>query len=267
MHIQLQNLRLGRALAVLDLETTGLDTRSDRIVEVAVLRIAPDGTGESFRSLIDPGLPMPPKATEVHGLTDADVAGSPTFATIAGRLQDFLEGCDLAGFGIASFDLPMLIAEFGRAGYGFGVSGRKVLDALEVYRRMEKRDLASAVRFYLDREHEGAHSAEGDVLAAIGVLDAQIGRYTLPTTPRELHRELIPVDVGRRFLRDENAEIVFAFGKHRGRRLLEIAATDPGYLDWMKGQDFLDDVKGLLGRALSRAEQSRTNGRRQPSDK
>ena len=236
------------------------DRAADRIVEVAILRIEPDGTNETFHSLIRPEMPIPKAASRVHGLTDDDVSVCPTFAEVAPEVSRMIDGCDLAGFGITSFDLPVLIAEFARVGLPFYISGRKVLDALDIYRRRERRDLTSAVKFYLDRVHEEAHSAKGDVLMTVEVIDAQVGKYGLPNTPHELHSEMIAVDVGGRFLRDEENQIVFGFGKFRGSRLLDIARTDPGYLRWMQSQAFFDDVQSLLRRALDRTREVVTVG-------
>lgn len=185
--IVLSNLKLERPLAVLDLESTGFDPVCDRIVEAAILRIDPSGESELFHKFLKPCMPIPPAATRVHGITDADVRDSPMFAEIASELRVFLAGADLAGFGIARFDLPLLIVEFTRASIEFSTDGRSVVDALDLYRMHEPRNLASAVRLYLGREHCAAHSAIADALAALSVLDAQIGRYALPTDPKSLH--------------------------------------------------------------------------------
>lgn len=248
--LPLRHLKLRRPLAVFDLESTGLDPSTDRIVEVAVVTVRADGESDTYHRLVDPGGPIPAEATRVHGISDADVADAPPFADIARDLHDRLAGCDLAGFGITSFDLPLLAAEFARAGVDFRVAGRRVLDALDVYRRMEPRDLAHAVRHYLGRDHPDAHSAAADARAAAEVLDRQVGRYGLPADIDALHKALVEVDVARRFRRDAGGRVVFGFGKHAGRRLADVARTDPGYLRWMLGQSFLDDVQGLVRRAL-----------------
>ncbi len=244
-------LTLTRPLAAIDLESTGVDAARDRIVEVAVVKFFPGGPTEVYRRLVNPGVPIPAAATAVHGVADADVAAAPAFASIAPELRRFLGGCDLAGFGVASFDLPLLSAEFARAGVRFAVAGRSVLDALGVYRRFEPRDLAHAVRLYLGRDHEGAHAAVADALAAVEVLDRQVGRYGLPAGVEGLHAALVEVDVGRRFRRDAAGHVAFGFGKHLGRSLADVARTDPGYLRWMLGQSFLDDAQGLVRRALA----------------
>ena len=251
MTVQLRHLTLTRPLAAIDVESTGVDTSRDRVVEVAAVKFTPGGPSEVYRRLVNPGVPIPAAATAVHGVTDADVAAAPPFVAIAHDLRRFLEGCDLAGFGVASFDLPLLAAEFARAGVRFAVAGRGVLDALDLYRRFEPRDLAHAVRLYVGREHDGAHAALADALAAVEVLDRQVGRYGLPAGVAALHAALVEVDVGRRFRRDAGGHVAFGFGKHRGRRLADVARTDAGYLRWMLGQSFLDDAQGLVRRALA----------------
>ncbi|OWK35686.1 3'-5' exonuclease [Fimbriiglobus ruber] len=206
---------------------------------------------DGYRRRINPGVPIPPAATAVHGIGDADVATAPPFRALAHDLFARLKDVDLAGFGVAGFDLPLLTAEFARVGLRFKVAGRAVLDALDVYRRKEPRDLASAVRFYVGRDHTGAHSAVTDVRAAAEVLDRQVGAYQLPATPAALYATLTDVDVARRFRRDDRQRIVFAFGKYAGQPLDEVGGRDPGYLDWMLRQSFLDDVRCLVQRALA----------------
>jgi DNA polymerase-3 subunit epsilon len=248
--VDLRHLTLTRPLAVLDVETTGTDPARDRVVELALLILRPDRTHHLYQMRLNPGVPIPPAATAVHGIGDADVRDAPTFAAVAPGLVRRLTGCDLAGFGIASFDLPLVCAEFARAGVPFGLVGRAVLDALAVYRRHEARTLSAAVRFYLGREHTAAHAAAADSVAAAGVLDAQVGLYMLPPRPAELHALLHPVDVGGKFQLVSGA-VVFAFGKHAGRRLADVAATDPGYLEWVLGRPFLPDVHHLVRAALA----------------
>ena len=247
----LRGLRLELPLAVLDLEATGVDVVTDRVVEVAVVRVCPDGGQVVFHRRVDPGVPIPPAATAVHGLADQDVAGCPPFAAVAGELLDVLAGADLAGFGIARFDLPLLAAEFGRAGLDFPLDGRAVVDALTVFHRHEPRDLAAAVKLYCDRQHAGAHSALTDARAALDVLDAQVARYGLPPTPAELHAALVEVDVGGRLRKDLARRVVLGFGKHAGRPLADVARTDPSYLTWLLAKvPLLDDARQRIRRAV-----------------
>lgn len=251
MTVSLTNLVLDRPLAVLDLETTGVDPATDRVVEVAVLTLVPGGKHELFHRRINPGVSIPPAATAIHGLTDADVVGAPLFATVAPELFATLHGSDLAGFGISTFDLPLLSTEFARVRLPFRVTGRRVIDVLTLYRRCYPRDLTSAVREYLNREHAHAHSAVADVRAAAEVLDRQVERHALPPTLGDLHASLVEVDVAGRFRRDDTGRVVFAFGKCSGQALAEVAVRDPGYLKWMLGRPFLDDVHELVRHALA----------------
>jgi len=250
MSFTLANLILDRPLAVLDLESSGLDPATDRIIEVAVLTLLPRGKHELFHRRINPGVPITPAATAVHGIADAHVADSPPFATIAPELFATLHGADLAGFGITTFDLPLLAAEFARVSLPFRVLSRRVIDSLTLYRRCHPRNLASAVREYLGRDHENAHSAVADVRATAEILDRQVERHALPATPAGLHASLIDVDVAGKFRRDGVGRVVFAFGKYAGRPLDEITGADSGYLNWMLSRPFLDDVHDLVRRAL-----------------
>ena len=254
MPFSFRHLVLERALAVLDLETTGVDARNDRIVEVGVLKLAPDAGPIYYRRLVHPGIPIPGAAVAIHGITDEDVAEKPRFRTIAPRLARLLADADLAGFNVRRFDLPFLAAEFARAGVEFRLGDRAVLDAQQIFHRHEPRDLAAAMRFYCGREHGAAHGALADAEATAAILDAQVARYAdLPATVAGLHELLTDVDVCGRF-RTEGGRVVFAFGKHLGRPLEEVACQDPGYLHWFLTQDFFDDAKALVGQALARAD-------------
>ena len=254
MPIAFRHLVLERPLAVVDLETTGVDPRNDRIVEVGVLKVAPDCGPFRYRRLVNPGIPIPPAAQAVHGIADEDVAEKPRFRAIAPRLARLLADADLAGFNIRRFDLPFLAAEFARAGVEFPIGDRAVLDAQRIYHEREPRDLAAAMRFFCGREHADAHGALADAEATAAILDAQLARYAdLPRTVAALHASMTDVDIGGRF-RTEGGRVVFAFGKHLGRPLDEVACRDPGYLSWLLNQDFFDDAKALVGQALARAE-------------
>lgn len=253
----LKYIRLERPLAVLDLETTGTDTRNDRIIEVSVLRLAPGGEIDHRTRRVNPGVPIPPEATAVHGINDDDVADMPSFRGIAPALTRFLDGCDLAGFNLLNYDLKLLVAEYNRASLLFPVAGRKVVDACKIYHKREPRDLTAAYRFYCGLEHVGAHGAAADVLATAAILDAQVVRYEdLPRTVDGLHgycNDPCALDMGGMFARDEDGVIVFIRGKYKGRSLHDIAQTKPDYLDWMQREDFYDDTKGIALEALKQA--------------
>lgn len=251
MSIELKNLVLTRPLCVLDTETTGVDVREDRLVEIAILTVHPDGSVIPFVRRINPGRPITPAASAVHGITNADVTTMPSFATLATELFARLEGYDLAGFGITHFDLPLLVNEFARVGLSFRVTGRAVIDALAIYRQREARDLTAAAKFYLGTDHRDAHQATADAAVALSVLDVQVGQYGLPRSPAELHSILVEVDIAGKFRRGPAGEAVFGFGKYRGRPLVQIAAVDPSYLRWVLQQPFLDDVHTRVRAALA----------------
>lgn len=231
-------LQLERPLAVFDLETTGTQIGRDRIVQVAVVRMMPDGTRDEWQSLVNPGMPIPPEATAVHGISDADVADAPSMEDVATEILGQLEGCDLAGFNVLRFDLPFLSEEFHRVGIDWDTSNIRVIDALRIYHHFEKRDLSAAARFYLDREHEDAHDALADVQVTADVLLAQLGRYAeLPRNVDALgdfcgDRKRSP-DAAGKLQFDEQGDICLAFGKYKGWTLENIGRNDPGYLNWL----------------------------------
>jgi len=247
------NLHLSRPLVALDLETTGTAPKIDRIVEVAAVKFMPDGQRLRFCRRINPLIPIPSAATMVHGITDQDVAGCPSFADIAAQLARFLRGADWAGFGIKRFDLPFLLAEFRRAEIHFSLANHAVLDVLQIYHQREPRDLTAAVRHYLDRPHENAHGALADAYAAAAVLDAQLECYPdLPQKVPVLHAHLTDVDLAGKLRRDEG-RVVLTFGKYSGSDLLTVAQHDPAYLRWLLEQDFLPDFQTMVQSALQSA--------------
>jgi DNA polymerase-3 subunit epsilon len=256
--MMLNNIELDRPLAILDLETTGTRTDLDRIVEISIRRLSPGVEPDHRTVRVNPGVPISPEATLVHGIGDGDVAGMPSFGRIAVNLAGFLEGCDLCGFNLVNFDLRMLVAEFRRAGVPFSLVGRRVVDVYKIYISRERRDLSSALRFYCDREHAGAHGAEADVLATQAILDAQVLRYDdLPRTIAELHEHLCDpdaVDFEGKFKWRADGVVVFNFSNdHKDRPVDEVARTHPGFLRWMLTKDFMEDALDIARDALKRA--------------
>jgi DNA polymerase-3 subunit epsilon len=251
-------LRLTRPMCFFDLETTGTDPARDRIVEVCVLRVEPDGALEARTRRINPERPIPPDATAIHGIRDEDVRDAPTFRQVARSLLDFFADADLSGFNVRRFDVPLLDREFRDCGLDFRLAGRRIVDAMGVFHKKEPRDLGAAVRFYLGREHEGAHGAEADVRASFEVLEAQLARYDdLPDTPEAIEAWLFPPAppgaadrAGKFVLRDGRP--AFNFGKHRGRALADVASEAPDYLKWLLQGDFPEDAKALVREALGR---------------
>lgn len=249
-------LNLDRPLAVLDLETTGLAVRQDRIVEIAILKIHPDGKKTRYCTRVNPGIPIPPEATKVHRIRDRDVKGKPPFGKIARKVARILKGCHIAGFNVVGFDLQLLQCEFERVKVPFSTEGRSVIDCKRIFHTKEPRDLPAACQFYLDTDHDEAHSALADVRACWRVLEAQLHRYPdLPRHPAGLHDFCNPasdryLDSGRKFER-RHGQAAFAFGQYQGRFLKDVAREDPGYLDWMLRRDFPADTKTIAKKALA----------------
>lgn len=231
-------LNLERPLAVFDLETTGVRIGHDRIVQIAIVRMMPDGTRDQWQSLVNPGMHIPAEATAVHGISDADVADAPALGKVAKEILRRLKGCDLCGFNVLRFDLPFLSEELFRTGHAWDTSALRVVDPLRIYHHYERRDLSAAARFYLDREHDGAHDALADVEVTLDVLLAQLERYTdLPRTSAGLgefcgDRKRSPDAAGKLGF-DEHGVICLAFGKYKGWPIENIGRSDPGYLQWL----------------------------------
>lgn len=251
----MKNLQIQRDVVFFDLETTGIDPRSDRIVEISVLRVAADGDRVTRTRKINPGRPIPPAATRVHGIRDEDVRDEPSFKQIARGLLEFLGDADLAGFNIGRFDVPLLEREFKDCGLVLEMEGRRIIDVMTIFHRMEPRDLSAAVRYYLGRDHEGAHGAEADVAATAEVLDAQLERYAdLPRTVGELDRWCsgVPrdaVDRSGKFVW-RAGDIVFSFGKNQGRTLREVIDEDRSYVEWILKKDFPADAVRIVREAM-----------------
>lgn len=248
-------LSLSRPLAFLDLETTGINISTDRIVEIAIVKINIDGTKQVKRKLINPQMPIPAGATEVHGITDDMVKEAPTFKQVANEIKQFIEGCDLGGYNSNRFDIPMLLEEFLRAGIDFSVEGKKFVDVQKVFHLMEQRTLSAAYKFYCNKSLDGAHSAEVDATATWEVLEAQIERYpqigdTVESIVKFTGEDDI-VDFARRFIKDKGVE-VFNFGKHKGKPVVQVLKEEPQYYDWMMKGDFPMNTKQKLTEILNR---------------
>jgi len=248
-------LKLQRPLVFFDLESTGISALHDRIVQISVAKVGPGLPVEVKTRLVNPEMPIPPSATEVHGITDEMVKDQPPFRKIAKSFHEYLEGCDLAGFNIIQYDIPMLVEEFRRAGIALSVRDRKLLDAYQIFRKMEPRTLVAAVRFYCGEEHADAHDSEADVLATMKVVEGQLHRYeTLPHGIDELDRMFNPYR-GKYLdwegkLRWENGEVVIGFGKKIGTKLKTLVAQERGFLEWMLNANFGEDVKQIVAEAL-----------------
>jgi len=255
LYIKPMKLNLTKPLAVFDLETTGTNVGTDRIVEISIIKIHPDGREETLTRRVNPGIPIPPEVTAIHGISDDDVKDEPTFAMLAPLLNQFLANCDLGGYNSNKFDIPLLVEEFLRAEVDFDIKGRRFVDVQNIFHKMEPRTLKAAYKFYCNKEIVNAHSAEADTRATYEVLLSQIQRYqgaeyadkdgkiSTPVTNdiKALHEFSFQnrnADlVGHIIFNDKNQE-VFNFGKYKGRPVAEIFSIEPSYYDWMMKADF-----------------------------
>lgn len=243
-------LNVRNPLAFIDLETTGIDVTNDRIVEIAVVKIYPDGKEEVRCRRVNPTIPIPKEASAVHGITDVDVKDEPTFKEIAKSLAQMLEGCDFAGFNSNKFDFPLLAEEFLRAGIDFDFHKRRFIDVQTIFHKMEKRTLEAAYKFYCQKDLTDAHSAEADTLATYEVLKAQLDMY--PELENDVEwlasfsSHTRNVDFAGRIVLDEKDVEVFNFGKYKGRSVAEIFEKEPSYYAWMMNGDFPLYTKKVL---------------------
>jgi len=240
----------------MDLETTGLSLTQDRIVEIAMLKVNPDGSQVKKRKLINPEKPIPPEVTAIHGISDEMVKDAPIFKVAANEIKQFMDGCDLAGYNSNKFDWPLLMEEFLRCGLDFEITDRKLLDVQRIYHVMEPRNLSAAYKFYCDQTLENAHSAEADVNATWEVFEAQIQKYdqlgnTIESVLQQIGEDEI-IDFARRFVM-ENGKAVFNFGKHKGKVVEDVLKNEPSYYDWMMKSDFAMHTKQKLTEILNRA--------------
>lgn len=256
------NLNLRNPLVFFDLETTGINTVKDRIVEISMVKVMPNGEKVIRTHKINPTIPIPKETTKIHGISDEDVKDAPTFKEMAKDIAKFLEGCDLAGYNMLRFDVPLLVEEFLRADVNFDVSNRKLIDAQRIFYLMEPRTLTAAMKFYCNKELEDAHSAEADTLATFEVLDAQIARYKDVKIKDKNGKEYVPVindmealhnltsskmvDLAGRMVYNDKGVAVFNFGKHKNRPVLDVLKAEPNYYDWMMKSDFALNTKQKL---------------------
>lgn len=264
-------LNLKRPLAFFDLETTGVNVASDRIVEVAILKVFPDGRSEKRpdpslgggRLLINPGIPIPLETSLIHGIYDEDVVDAPTFADLSGKLFKFLYDCDLAGFNSNKFDVPILAEEFLRCGIDFSVEGRNLIDVQNIFHLMEQRTLKAGYKFYCGKDLINAHEAMADVEATYDIFLAQIEKYTDQQIEQRDGTMITPVindmnhlhhtsqrqrnvDMLGRIVYNDKDEECFNFGKHKGKTVKEVLETEPGYYGWMLNGDFPLYTKKVL---------------------
>lgn len=244
------NLKLHKPLCIFDLETTGTDVSKDRIVEICILKINPDASRESKTWLVNPEMPIPLKASEVHNIYDEDVADKPTLKDIAPQIMQMLSGSDLGGFNSNRFDVPLLAEELLRVGIDFDLSKIKLIDAQVIYHKMEPRNLSAAYQFYCGKTLENAHSAEADTLATFEIIDAQVAKYEeLPNEINALsefsyHNKF--ADLAGNIVYDNEGVEVFNFGKYKGQRVVDVFKKDIGYFGWIQNADFPRYTKKVL---------------------
>jgi DNA polymerase-3 subunit epsilon len=243
-------LNLKKPLVILDLETTGVSIASDRIVELSAMKVSPGGEEEWLTMRLNPGIPISPEATRVHGITDADVANEPHFKDVAKRIASFLEGCDLAGFNSMKFDIPILCEEFLRVNVDFNPARHRYVDVQVIFHKKEQRTLSAAYKFYCDRELENAHSSKADAAATYEILKAQLDRYS------DLENDIEKLssfsafnnnaDLAGRIVFNEQGIEVFNFGKHKGKPVVQVFKEEPSYYSWMMNGDFPLNTKQVL---------------------
>lgn len=248
-------LQLTRPIAFVDLETTGINITTDRIVELAIVKISPDGTKLVKRKLINPLMPIPASSSAIHGITDEMVKDAPSFKQIANEVKQFIEGADLGGYNSNRFDIPMLLEEFLRAGIEYTVDGKKLVDVQKIFHMMEQRTLSAAYKFYCSKTLEGAHGAEADATATWEVLEAQLERYphigdSVESIVKFTGEDDI-VDFARRFVKEKGIEL-FNFGKHKGKPVSQVLKEEPQYYDWMMKGDFPINTKQKLTEMLNK---------------
>ncbi len=235
-------LKLKRPILFFDLETTGIDISNDRIVEVSMIKIMPDGEEIVKTRKLNPGIPIPAESTAIHGITDEDVKDCPTFAQIARSLAQFTEGCDFAGFNSNKFDVPLLVEEFLRAGVDIDIKKRKFVDVQNIFHKLEQRTLVAAYKFYCQQDLSNAHSAEADTRATFEVLKAQIDKYSELENDidflAQFSQRASTADFAGFIIYDDQENELFGFGKYRGQSVAKVFEKEPSYYSWMMNGNF-----------------------------
>jgi DNA polymerase-3 subunit epsilon len=251
----MSKLTLKKPIVFFDLETTGTDHVHDRIVELAFIKHSPNGSIDKYVKRVNPGMPIPPSSTAIHGITDEHVKDAPMFKHIAHELYEWIKGCDMGGYNSSKFDLPVLAEEFLRAGLHVDFTERNMVDVQQIFFKMEARTLKAAYAFYCNKDLSNAHSAEADIEATIEVLEAQLDRYPdLANDVAGLHKFTITdeyVDYARRMVM-KDGHPVFNFGKYKGRKVEEVFTQEPQYYDWMMQADFALHTKQKISEILNK---------------
>ncbi len=245
-------LNLKRPIIFFDLETTGTNVVNDRIVEMSLIKIYPDGREEEYTRRLNPEIPIPEASTAVHHISDEDVKDAPTFRQVAKSLNSIFDGCDIAGFNSNKFDVPVLMEEFNRAGVKFDISDRKFIDIQNIFHKMEKRTLVAAYKFYCDKDLDDAHSALADTRATYEVLQGQLDRYDELKNDVDFLSDFSSmnknVDLAGRIVRNDAGEPVINFGKYKGMPVKDVLAKDHSYYNWVMHGEFPQNTKDVLTR-------------------
>jgi DNA polymerase-3 subunit epsilon len=243
-------LKLTRPICFFDLETTGIDVARDRIVEISIFKIYPNGTKESKTWLVNPTIPIPPQSTVVHGISDEKVANEPTFDALASQVHNMIKDSDLAGFNSDRFDIPLLAEELLRAGVDFDMKNRVSVDVQTIFHKMEERTLSAAFKFYCGQSLENAHSAEADTMATYEILKSQLDRYENLENDMKSLSEFTTrkksVDFAGFIAMNTEGKEIFTFGKHKGALVEDIFDKEPGYFGWIQNADFPLYTKKVL---------------------
>lgn len=253
------NLKLNRPLCFFDLETTGVDITSARIVEIAILKINPDGKKEMFTKRVNPEIPIPEESIAIHGITNEDVKNEPIFKSIAQSILDFFADGDLAGFNSNKFDIPVLVEEFLRSNIDFDFETRRFVDVQTIYHKMEQRNLAAAYKFYCEKELINAHSAEADITATYEVLESQISKYAelegnVASLSEFSKGKNTAADFAYRIVYNDKNEETLNFGKHKGKRVIDVFTSEPGYYSWMMNGEFPLYTKKVITRIYQKLQ-------------
>jgi DNA polymerase-3 subunit epsilon len=271
-------LNLTRPLVFFDLETTGVNVGTDKIVEISMLKVMPDNSTILRTELINPGIHIPAEVSKIHGIFDKDVADKPYFEKVAPSISDFIKGCDLAGYNLMKFDIPLLVEEFLRLGLDFDLRGIHIIDVQNIFHRMEQRNLRAAYKFYCHESLENAHTAEADTIATYKILESQLDFYKETPYVDENEMETFPiknnvsdlstfstanrnVDLMGHIVFDEKDREIFNFGKHKGKTLEHVFSVEPNYYDWMMKADFPLYTKKIIHSIRLRMLGSKLSGK------
>ena len=266
-------LQLKNNLCVFDIESTGLDISKDRIVEISILKVSPEGKEEDLTLRLNPEMEISIESFEIHGISNEDIKDAPTFKESADRIASFIGESDLAGFNSNKFDIPLLAEEFLRVNHSFNMGARRFIDVQNIFHKMEQRNLVAAYQFYCNKDLTNAHSADADVTATYEVLKAQIERYEDIENNMDFladfstHNKHKIIDFAGRLAENEKGQAIYNFGKHKGRTIEEVAENEPGYYGWMLNGNFPRFTKSILKQEMERIKAKRQEDKKIKKEK